>query len=145
MKPAPLLATVLLVSACASVAPLPIRSGDVCFNCRRTIVDTSLAAEIISPEGRAFKFNSVVCLSEYLRDHPNEQLREVFVTDHGRQKLLPADDAWFVKFETAPPARSTEFAAFRDKGVAQAFASENRSDIIDWAGVLQARVEHSSH
>jgi copper chaperone NosL len=145
MKAAPLLAVALLVSACASVSPIPIRAGDVCFHCRRTIVDPSLAAEVISDQGHAFKFSSVTCLTEYLREHPEEGVRATFVTDHARGRLFAAGDAYYVRFVSDPTIGQVDFAAYRDKAAASAFAAKNKTTPIDWAGVQAAGIEHGAH
>ncbi len=145
MRVAPFLALAILVSACASVKPIPISAGDVCFHCRRTITDATLAAEVISDQGHAFKFSSVVCLAEYLRDHPNEGVRASFVADHARGRLMEADAAYYVPFKTPPPYTGTEFAAFRDLEKAREFASLNHSVPTDWNGVVQANVSHAGH
>jgi copper chaperone NosL len=145
MRAALVLALTLLLSACASVTPVPIRAGDVCFHCRRTITDPTLAAEVISQQGHAFKFSSVVCMTEYLREHPDEAVRATFVTDHTRGRMMPAERAWFVEFEVDPRVNLTDFAAFRDEEAAAAFARQHESAKIDWAAVKVARMEHGAH
>lgn len=145
MRVASLLVLAVLVVGCASVKPIPISAGDVCFHCRRTITDPSLAAEIISNEGHAFKFSSVVCVTEYLRDHPNEGVRAVFVADHARNRLMEAEGAYYVPFKTPPPYTGTEFAAFRDLEKAKEFASLNHAAPTDWDGVVAAKMEHVGH
>lgn len=145
MKAAPLLTAALLMVACASVSPIPIRSGDVCFHCRRTIVDTSMAAEVISEQGHAFKFSSVVCLTDYLREHPDETVRAMFVTDHGRGRLMSPANAYYVRFVPEPMIGEVDFAAFRDKDDAAAFAAKHKTTPVDWAAVQASGAQHGAH
>lgn len=145
MKAVSVFALALLLTACASVAPVPIRAGDVCFHCRRTITDPALAAEVISQQGHVFKFSSVACLSDYLQDHPQEPFKAMFVTDYARGKLFPAGDAWFVKFEVDPKLKTIDYAAFRAKDGATAFASEHGSTLADWAAVQADQGAHAGH
>ncbi len=143
MRAAPVLAFAVLLSACASVTPVPIRAGDTCFHCRRTIVEPALAAEIISLEGRAFKFSSVGCMTEYLKEHSNEPVKAIFVTDHARVKLVPAEKAWFVEFEVDPRLKARDFAAFGSESAAGEFATKHRSTATTWEQVKAADIGHA--
>lgn len=145
MKAAPLLTAALLMVACASVSPIPIRSGDVCFHCRRTIIDTKMAAEVISQQGHAFKFSSVVCLTDYLRDHPEEAVRAMFVADYERGRLMKPDSAYYVRFVPEPLIGEPDFAAFRDKGAAETFAAKHKTTVVAWDAVQSAGLEHGAH
>lgn len=145
MRAARLLSVLLLVGACASTAPVAIRVGDVCFHCRRTIAEPALAAEILSGQ-HAFKFSSVACLTEYLREHPNEPVKAIFVTDYPTVKLFPADGAHFVKFEVEPRVGAKGYAAFRDANVARTFANEKHASVVPWDDVQKdATIEHAAH
>ena len=143
MKAAPVLAFAVLLSACASVAPVPIRAGDTCFHCRRTIVDPALAAEVISQEGRAFKFSSVACMTEYLKEHANEPVKATFVTDYARGKMLTADKAWFVEFEVDPRLKARDFAAFGSSSAATEFGAKHQATPVGWDQVRVADVAHT--
>jgi len=142
MRAAPLVAFALMLTACSSARPVPIRAGDVCFHCRQTITDPSLAAEFISPAGQPFKFSSVGCLTEYLRDHPNETVKAIFVTDHARGKMLEANDAWYVRFPVVARLNLYDYAAFREKAAAEQFAAKHRSEPVPWETVLASRTGH---
>lgn len=140
------LALLLVMGACATTAPVAIRAGEVCFHCRRTITNPSLAAEVISESQHAFKFASVGCLTEYLREHPEEGVRAIFVTDFAKGKLLPADDAFFVKAEVDPRVKQVDYVAFRYEDAAQLFAREKGATVVDWGRVVQDRaIGHAGH
>lgn len=143
MKAAPVLAFAVLVSACASVSPVPIRAGDTCFHCRRTIAEPALAAEVISKEGRAFKFSSVGCMTAYLKEHTDETFKATFVTDYERGKMLTAEKAWFVEFEVDPRLKARDFAAFGSSGAATAFAAKHQGAPVGWEQVKTADTGHT--
>jgi nitrous oxide reductase accessory protein NosL len=136
MRAAALLALAVVFTGCASVKPVPIRAGDVCFHCRQPISNIAMAAEVISDEGHAFKFSSVACLADYLRDHPDETLRATFVTDYPRGRMLSAQRAYYVKFTVDPRLSTVDFAAFRDEDAARAFAEQHRTTLVRWNDVL---------
>jgi len=146
MKRAPILAWLLFVSACATTTPVTIRAGDICFHCRRTITDPALAAEVIAQSQHAFKFASVGCLTEYLREHSTEEARAIFVTDYTRGKMLPADDAYYVKMVVEPRTGAVDYAAFRSRENAVVFAQEHESQIVEWEQVLSDQGSgHAAH
>lgn len=136
MRATPWLALLLLVGACASTSPVPIRAGDVCFHCRRAIVDTRMAAEAISQAQRAYKFSSVACLKEYLKEHPNEEFRAIFATDYARDKFVEVDKARFVKITIDERTKAVDYVAFRFQEAATAFADQKQAPIIGWQEVL---------
>lgn len=145
MKRTPWLAWLLVASACASTSPVAIRAGEVCFHCRRTITDTAMAAEVISPAGYAFKFSSVACLSEYLREHPGEATRAVFVTDFAKGRLLDAEDALYVKALADARVGAQDYYAFRVREMAQEFAQRRGSVVVAWNDVLADRTLQHAH
>lgn len=146
MKRALLLVVLLFVNGCAATSPVVIRSGDVCFHCRRTITDPALAAEVIAESQHAFKFASVGCLTEYLGDHSSERVRAIFVTDYTRGKMLPADDAYFVRMVVEPRTGAKDYAAFRSRENAAVFAREQQSQVVEWEQVLGDQgTGHAAH
>jgi hypothetical protein len=134
MRAAILLPVLLVASACATATPVPIRAGDVCYHCRRPIARAELAAEIIV-EQHAFKLSSVACLVDYLREHQNDPIRAVFVTDYDSGRLFPAYKGYFVKFEVDPRLKTTDYAAFRTSQTAQAFAAPRKTTVSNWTQV----------
>jgi len=130
------LSLVVLIGACASTSPVPIRAGDTCFHCRRAITDTRMAAEAISQTQRAYKFSTVGCLKQYLAEHPDEQFRAIFVTDYARDKFVDVDKARFVKITVDPKSNASDYVAFRFNEAARAFADERGTTVISWQDVL---------
>jgi copper chaperone NosL len=145
MKVAPFLALMLLSAACASTTPVPVRSGDVCFHCRRTITEPKLATEMFDTTNHVYKFSSVACLTEYLRDHPTEQPKALFATDYSQGRMLSVEKAYYVKFLVDPQLKIEDYAAFRSQGDATEFASANKSAVIDWAAVSNDKELHHTH
>jgi len=46
-------------------------------------------------------------------EHSTEEARAIFVTDYTRGKMLPADDAYYVKMVVEPRTGAVDYAAFR--------------------------------
>lgn len=137
MRCLPVVALALILAACASIQPIPVRSGDTCYRCREPITEVRLATELVTTGGHAFKFKCPDCMAKYLAEHPEEQPKAVFVTDYPSGKMLRAEAATYVRFEVNPDRREMEYAAFRDVQAAAEFAKQNKATATDWPGVLR--------
>ena len=129
-------AALLLATACSSVEPLPIRAGDTCERCRRTITDTRLAGEMITTTGLAVKFRTVECMAKYLQDHP-ERVRVVYVTDYPTGRMLIAGNAVFVRKTIDEATKERDYLAFRNLKDAIKAGSDAGFNPIDWLAVRQ--------
>ncbi len=135
-----LLAIVMAAASCSSVKTAPVKVGDVCFRCRRTIVEPKLAAELVDAGGRAFKFRSAGCMATYLREHPEDK-GTVFVTDFTTGRMLPARSATFVPTMVGQGRdRTREFVAYNASSDAREAAAREQSTTLDWAAVLSSDV-----
>ncbi len=130
MKPGRLAAVVLmgLSMACAG-APRPARldaGATSCAQCRRTIEDARLAAQIVVPGEAPVFFDDIQCLAEYLQRHllmPRDAM--AFVADHRTTEWTPASRALYTRNIAVPtPAESHLIAhasaASRDADAASA-------------------------
>ncbi len=130
------LAFAALFGACSSLAPVPVRVGDVCYRCRRTIVDTTLAAETIGAGGLALTFRTSGCLATYLAEHASESGAQ-FVTDSASGKLVPAGSAVFVPTFNRDTGER-DYLAFKKGPAADQAALERHVALVTWMSVLEA-------
>jgi hypothetical protein len=128
----------LLVSlSCSSAAPVPIRAGDVCDECRRPIQNVKIAAELVPPAGHLpMKFRTVTCMARYLREHSDADA-EVYVTDYQTGRFIQARSAVFVKSEIDENTKELDYYAFGDVRAAVAFGKSGGSGTSDWPSILQ--------
>jgi hypothetical protein len=129
---------VAIVAGCASIQPAPVQVGDRCINCRRTIGNLQVAAEVVDQLKTPLPFRTAGCLAKYLKGHPDQTVAAVFVTDYKSGRMLLADDAWFVP-TTMTPVDGTraepDFLAFRARSDATA-ASNGKPVLLRWAQVV---------
>ena len=128
----------LVLLACSSLQPLPIRTGETCYGCRQVISETKIATEMIDNQGHASKFDTVECLARYVIDHPGESINGVFVTDYKTGRMFNATQAHFVKGSVMPGGMKKNYVAFRASDDAAVFAKDQNSTTLDWKAVLDA-------
>ena len=132
------IAAALLAAACTSVAPVKIQSGDVCFRCRRVILDSRLAAETID-RVLPLKFRTSGCVAKYLAEHPQDA-STVFVTDFPSGKLIASRFARFVPTVNRDTGEE-DYIAFADRAAADAEAFSRGARAVTWDDVLTAARE----
>jgi NosL protein len=125
----------LLAVSCSSVAPVQVNAGDTCYRCRRTIIETRLAGEMIDARGLAYKFKAPGCMAKYLAEHPEEK-STLFVTDFATGHLVDPARATFVPVIVEENSMERDFRAYLKKTDAEAFASQVKAATLDWNGVL---------
>jgi hypothetical protein len=127
----------LVTVSCSSVAPVAIRSGDVCEGCRRTIDNVKIAAEIVPPAGRLpLKFRTVSCMARYIHERGNAD-GAIFVTDYGTGRLISVSSAVFVRSEIDEVTKALDYFAFRDVQSAVAFGKKTGGSAADWPSILK--------
>jgi copper chaperone NosL len=123
--------------ACSSVDPVPIRAGDVCIHCKHVVTDPRLGAELIADDGTISKFESAVCLAEYLAGHGVGDV-SIYVTDYSSGEFFPVANAMFVRAKDArDDGGERHFHAFKSPQDAKKFAEDHGSGVVDWAMVRQ--------
>lgn len=137
MKLLPIAAAVL-AAACSSVTPVKIQSGDVCFRCRRVIVDSRLGAETID-RTLVLKFRTSGCVAKYLAEHPQDA-SVVFVTDYPTGTLTSPRSARFVP-TTNRDTGEKDYIAFAARAAADAEAFSRGTHAVTWDDVLTAARE----
>lgn len=131
-----LAAAALLVVACSSVKPVQVSAGDTCYRCRRVILETRLAGEMVDPNGLAYKFRAPGCMAKYLAEHPQET-GTLFVTDWSTGHMIDPARATFVSFIMEENSMERDYRAYLKKADADAFAAQVKTTAVDWKTVLE--------
>lgn len=87
-------------SACTAAPPMPVAVDtrhDACSNCRMTVSDRKVAAELVAPGEEPRFFDDLGCLREYLRTHgPVDAHARLFLTDFATGTFVDAREAVIV-------------------------------------------------
>jgi copper chaperone NosL len=115
--------------SCSS-GPEPLNYGrDECQHCRMTLMDEKFGAEVINKNGKAYKFDDVGCLLQFVKagNVKEEAMSEIYVVDFGKTKeLLPLEKAQFLFGEGIKAPMGSKIAAFdKDRNISQEMAQLN--------------------
>ena len=132
----PLLFLPLLFNACQPTAE-PIDYGaDLCDFCKMTIVDEQHAAEAVSSKGRAYKFDAVECMANYLEQNRGTKFPILLVNDYRSPgSLIGADTASYLISKNLPSPMGAFLTAFGQKGAAMEMQNAKGGEVFDWQSV----------
>jgi copper chaperone NosL len=143
-------AAAALLTGC-QVEPQPIRYGeDACAHCRMTVSDARFGAELLTTTGKTYPFDSVECLADYVRAHPEAeaQTHSLWVTSFDAPgELIPLADAFVLYSPALRSPMGRGLAAFGPATPeADALARFDDAEILAWDDVLagDAAPRHAS-
>lgn len=135
-----LFAALLLVLAACEPTPQPIQFGsDQGDYCRMMITDPQFASQILNNQGRAFKFDSIECMTAYALtyDEP-ENIHSHWVPNfENPDEWIRAEDAFFLHSETLRSPMGLYLTAYLDRETAEDFRQEYRGEIATWDEVKE--------
>jgi copper chaperone NosL len=122
-----------------SIAPKEIAYGsDSCHYCRMTVVDQHHGSQLVTKTGKAFSFDSIECLINYLGENPNieeEGLLLVNTLDHPG-KLIDATSASFLVSPNLPSPMGANLTAFSTATLAKEAKDNYDGTIYDWPSII---------
>jgi copper chaperone NosL len=133
-----------VLSACggSDYAPRAIKEEtDRCAACNMLVRDDRYAAQIITKDGQAFKFDDIGCLYEWMAENGTESIGAAYVRDYRSEAWIRREKAYYVydpsfqtpmahgvlSFETETDARSF----IREQGKGKLMSAEDL-DRHDW-------------
>lgn len=107
---------------------------DRCNFCEMTIADGRFGAEVITTKGRAYKFDDLICLLDYLKAYKKTEMKSFFVNDYTKKNMLiDATQAFYVESASLKTPMRGNIAAFGSKIDAQLFADKVDGYVMRWA------------
>jgi copper chaperone NosL len=133
------LCSMVLLSACQP-KPEPIRFGEeVCAYCRMGISDPRFGAELLTRQGRVYKFDALECMVEFERSGAlsAERIHSRWVVDFGQPgELIPVEEAEFVHAPNVhSPMGLNVYAVARGRYDADSLLP--RGQRVSWEEVVQ--------
>ncbi|NLR66493.1 hypothetical protein HGH92_19445 [Chitinophaga varians] len=113
----------------------PIDFGhDACAHCKMTIIDKRYTAELITPKGRAYKFDDIVCLLQYNTVNPPASGTRFLVADYSDSShpFTDAQKAIFLHSESFKTPMNGRCAAFIDEKTAIPHKDNLEQRLLKW-------------
>lgn len=124
-----------------SVEPIEINYGhDACEFCKMNIVDNQHAAELVSPKGRAYKFDAIECMMNYLnrKDIASTEMQLLLVNNYLQPgELIDATNATYIISENIPSPMGAFLSAFDNEKSAQETIESKGGESFQWNGLKE--------
>jgi copper chaperone NosL len=134
-----LIIALLLLIACGEkqLKPVGLLPEDICTNCKMAISEKQFAAEFITRDGDAVKFDDIGCMSKYLNEKNNrDSIAGYFVNDFNSKQWVRGEEAFFVSSPGFQTPMSGGIVAFKDKSQAEASVAARQSRLLTFAEVI---------
>ena len=135
-----LLFVVLLLSACRQIEPRPvdILPEDMCSYCRMSISEKQYAAEFITRDGEAVKFDDIGCMLDYVKRRQDPgKIAAYFVADFETRQWGRGESAFYVRSAEFKTPMSHGIVAFKERAKAEAAASKHSGQLLQFAELMK--------
>ena len=130
---------ILILFISCSNEPKPIRfNEDECDYCRMIISDQRYGAELMTNKGKAYKFDSVECLSAYLQEQKpgSKDVHSLLTIDFNNPEIfIDATKAWYLHSDLLKSPMGLNLSAFSDKELALTVKNVYPGELVDWQKV----------
>ncbi len=133
------MALLLMVLVSCKVSPEPINYGsDVCHYCSMTIVDKQHAAEYVTKKGRTYKFDSIECMMNGLKEVDKADVELYLVNDYGVPgDLIDALTANYLISKNIPSPMGEFLSAFGNEENAKLVQAEQGGQLFTWEALQE--------
>ena len=104
------------------------------------IVDSQHAAELVSKKGKAFKFDAIECMMNYLNrnDLPVSNMEFLLITDYSQPGILiDAVKATYIKSEAVPSPMGGFLSGFEKPEHAKEIVEAKGGEVFDWENLKE--------
>lgn len=121
-----------------SIAPKEIAYGsDSCHYCRMTVVDQQHGSQLVTKTGKAFSFDSIECLINYLGENPSIEEQGLLLVNTLDQpgKLIEATSASYLVSPNLPSPMGANLTAFSTENLAEEAKDNYDGVTYDWLSI----------
>jgi copper chaperone NosL len=122
-----------LLTSCTNFEQVPINlNTDSCSNCKMSISDEKFCSEVITQKGRAYKFDDIQCMINFV-EAEHTKIAAYYVHNYtGGRLLMPAGKAVFVKGGEIRSPMNGGIIAFAKRKDAEEMARKYNAEIVSW-------------
>ncbi|WP_196885105.1 nitrous oxide reductase accessory protein NosL [Aureivirga sp. CE67] len=136
-----IISLVMLLFISCEVKQQPIEYGsDACHFCKMTIVDKQHASELVTNKGKAYKFDAIECLVNYINEGQisSEDFGLLLVSNYPeKDHLVDAKTATYLISEKIPSPMGYNLSAFEKKEDATAMQKAKGGQIFTWNELIE--------
>ncbi|ESU19610.1 hypothetical protein FCR2A7T_17680 [Flavobacterium cauense R2A-7] len=132
--------TVFYLSSCSSNEPKPLKlNSDSCDNCKMTISNGKLGAELITEKGRHYKFDDIACMVKFAKSGTAVAAKSFYVSDYLQDNtLIPAEKAFYLKGGSITSPMRGNTAAFSTKQEADQYKTKLNATSSSWDEIFNS-------
>ncbi len=112
------------------LAPTDVADNDTCTYCKMAIEQVQYAAEFITKDGFARKFDDIGCMVRHAEKIQKANIAAFYVMDYTSKQWVKGEEAQFVQAETIQTPMNSGLIAFKDRSTAEAVASEYGGKVV---------------
>ncbi|WP_017754182.1 nitrous oxide reductase accessory protein NosL [Calidifontibacillus oryziterrae] len=142
-----MLAVIILLSACGEegeIMPQAIDEEiDVCEVCYMMVPDNQFGAQIVTGDGKVYKFDDIGCMAMYINDYNPDGA--VFSRDFYTNEWIEIDKSMFVATTDVETPMNYGYVSFGSRENLEKFLTESNGEEVNWADILENQKERSNH
>jgi copper chaperone NosL len=118
---------VVLVAGCSSAkleATAINENVDKCEVCNMQVNDDEFATQLITEEGKVYKFDDLGCMNEWKVKNGTDEIAIEFVRDQASSEWVKMDNAYFAYDPSFKSPMAYGIVSFKDKSSAERFITE---------------------
>jgi len=122
-----LMMSLLVLAACGGkkYEPLAVNEAvDICVICNMQVKDDAFATQLITKEGKNYKFDDIGCMNEWKKKNGTENIGMEYVRDYNDKEWIEFSKASYVYDETLRTPMAYGVISFKDKASTEAFIKE---------------------
>lgn len=130
-----LAAIVFMIAACKPESKPILYGEDKCEFCRMTIVDQRFGGEVVTKKGKAYKFDAVECLVNYIDEQVEDESKLEFVLSNTYDQpgdLIHASSCTYLISENMPSPMGKFINPFALSSEAIKLQNQNTGRILNW-------------
>lgn len=103
-----------------------------------TIVDKPFASELVTVKGKAYKFDSIECLAQFVQESDKSEHALLLVRDfNSPDDWINAENAFFLISKSIPSPMGGYLSAFATLDAAKSMRHKMGGEIFSWNEVLE--------
>ena len=125
-----------VVVAC-SPQPQPIEYGKMgCEFCKMTIVDNRYACQLVTDKGKAYNFDAVECMINYLSEHDDSYSYQLVTDFTNPTNLIDAKNAIYLRSASLPSPMGMYITAVNSEQDAESLSAVHKGKIYEWTNLI---------